>query len=99
MASGGDWDAEQMLVMYIYDYMLRKNLHTAAEMFAGDANVGKTPVGMRLLSSCAEYLSSLLVSMTVSEYFLSSCGGESVTADIAMYIRGIYGMGLLRMMA
>ncbi|KAI8570040.1 hypothetical protein RHMOL_Rhmol01G0002400 [Rhododendron molle] len=65
MASGGDWDAEQM----------------------------------RLLSSCAEYLSSLLVSMTVSEYFLSSCGGESVTADIAMYIRGIYGMGLLRMKA
>lgn len=45
MASSGDWDAEQMLVKYIYDYILRKNLHTAAEMFAGDANVGKTPVG------------------------------------------------------
>lgn len=32
--------------MYIYDYMVKKNLHAAAEIFARDANVCNNAVGM-----------------------------------------------------
>lgn len=39
MESGLDWDSEKMLDVYIYDYMVKKNLHEAAEIFARDANV------------------------------------------------------------
>ncbi|XP_058201049.1 transcriptional corepressor LEUNIG-like isoform X1 [Rhododendron vialii] len=39
MASRVDWDAEKMLDMYIYDYLVKRNFKAAAEMFARDANV------------------------------------------------------------
>ncbi|KAE9452567.1 hypothetical protein C3L33_15532, partial [Rhododendron williamsianum] len=33
------WDAEKMLDVYIYDYLVKRNFKAAAEMFARDANV------------------------------------------------------------
>ncbi|KAI3456250.1 hypothetical protein Pfo_012913 [Paulownia fortunei] len=34
-----DWDPQKMLDMYIHDYMIRKNMHTTAEIFAKEADV------------------------------------------------------------
>ncbi|XP_073136239.1 uncharacterized protein [Henckelia pumila] len=38
-----DWDAQKMLDKYIHDYMIRKNLHTAAETFAKEADISPEP--------------------------------------------------------
>ncbi|KAL6992552.1 hypothetical protein U1Q18_010662 [Sarracenia purpurea var. burkii] len=46
MASGEPWDSEKMLDLYIYDYMVKNNMHNAAEVFAKEANVGKNPVAI-----------------------------------------------------
>ncbi|KAK3015892.1 hypothetical protein RJ639_005719, partial [Escallonia herrerae] len=44
MASGEEWDSRMMLDLYIHDYMLKKNMHEAAEVFAKEAHVPRNPV-------------------------------------------------------
>ncbi|XP_057948630.1 transcriptional corepressor LEUNIG_HOMOLOG-like [Malania oleifera] len=44
MASGDEWDAEKMLQLYVHDYMVKKNMHRTAEIFAREANVCNNPV-------------------------------------------------------
>lgn len=46
MAPGDEWDAEKMLQVYILDYMKKKNMHTAADVFATEANVGSNPIAI-----------------------------------------------------
>ncbi|XP_073049297.1 uncharacterized protein [Primulina eburnea] len=41
-----DWDAQKMLDKYIHDYMIRKNLHTAAEIFANEADISPEPAAV-----------------------------------------------------
>ncbi|KZV57904.1 hypothetical protein F511_12510 [Dorcoceras hygrometricum] len=38
-----DWDAQKMLDKYIHDYMIRKNMHTTAEIFAKEAEIAPEP--------------------------------------------------------
>ncbi|XP_038710429.1 transcriptional corepressor LEUNIG-like isoform X2 [Tripterygium wilfordii] len=38
------WDAEKMLDLYVHDYMVKKNMHKAAETFKEEADVGNHPV-------------------------------------------------------
>ncbi|KAJ0967187.1 hypothetical protein J5N97_024104 [Dioscorea zingiberensis] len=33
------WDAEKMLKNYIYDYMIKKNLHASAEAFKNEVDI------------------------------------------------------------
>ncbi|GFZ06204.1 hypothetical protein Acr_18g0003740 [Actinidia rufa] len=46
MDSGEEWDHVKMLNLYIYDYMVKKNMHRSAEIFAQEANVGQNPVAI-----------------------------------------------------
>ncbi|XP_073273742.1 uncharacterized protein [Primulina huaijiensis] len=41
-----DWDAQKMLDKYIHDYMIRNNMHDAANIFAEEANVCRRPVAI-----------------------------------------------------
>ncbi|KAH7838084.1 hypothetical protein Vadar_021837 [Vaccinium darrowii] len=44
MAQCEEWDAQKKLDQYIYDYLVRKNLLTSAEIFAKEANVDAEPI-------------------------------------------------------
>ncbi|KAI8000708.1 hypothetical protein LOK49_LG09G01929 [Camellia lanceoleosa] len=46
MAFDGRWDAEKMLDMYIYDYLVKRNMRKAAEIFAKEADVDNDPVAI-----------------------------------------------------
>uniref|UniRef100_A0A803LQ00 Uncharacterized protein n=1 Tax=Chenopodium quinoa TaxID=63459 RepID=A0A803LQ00_CHEQI len=38
MGSNNGWDAEEIFHKYLYDYMVKKNMHKTAEVFAKEAN-------------------------------------------------------------
>ncbi|XP_075502974.1 uncharacterized protein LOC142540587 isoform X4 [Primulina tabacum] len=41
-----DWDAQKMLDKYVHDYMIRNNMHDAANIFAEEANICLRPVAI-----------------------------------------------------
>lgn len=41
-----DWEADKMLDVYIYDYLLKRNLHASAKAFQAEGNVSSDPVAI-----------------------------------------------------
>ncbi|XP_073038699.1 uncharacterized protein [Primulina eburnea] len=41
-----EWDAQKMLDKYVHDYMIRNNMHDAANIFAEEANICLRPVAI-----------------------------------------------------
>lgn len=62
MAQQTSWEADKMLDVYIYDYLLKRNLHASAKAFMSEGKVAAEPVGMNDYSSlviCFNVLSGL----------------------------------------
>ncbi|KAJ7968579.1 Transcriptional corepressor LEUNIG-like protein [Quillaja saponaria] len=44
MASGENWDPDQILQLYLHDYMVKRRMNKAAAIFKEEANVGDNPI-------------------------------------------------------
>ncbi|TKY53462.1 Transcriptional corepressor LEUNIG-like [Spatholobus suberectus] len=42
-----NWEADKMLDVYIYDYLVKKKLHNTAKAFMTEGKVSPDPVGER----------------------------------------------------
>jgi len=45
-----NWEADKMLDVYIYDYLVKKKLHNTAKSFMTEGKVSPDPVGNITLS-------------------------------------------------
>ncbi|RDX76208.1 Transcriptional corepressor LEUNIG-HOMOLOG, partial [Mucuna pruriens] len=45
------WDADRILRLYLHDYMIKRGMHNAAEIFKNEAQVPDNPVDMKFLDS------------------------------------------------
>ncbi|KAL6638596.1 hypothetical protein ACP70R_023707 [Stipagrostis hirtigluma subsp. patula] len=46
MAARTNWEADKMLDVYIYDYLVKRNLHTTAKAFISEGKVATDPVAI-----------------------------------------------------
>ncbi|KAL6909614.1 hypothetical protein ACP4OV_001895 [Aristida adscensionis] len=46
MAARTNWEADKMLDVYIYDYLMKRNLHTTAKAFISEGKVATDPVAI-----------------------------------------------------
>ncbi|XP_058094747.1 transcriptional corepressor LEUNIG_HOMOLOG-like isoform X2 [Magnolia sinica] len=46
MAQQSNWEADKMLDVYIYDYLLKRNLHASAKAFMNEGKVAADPVAI-----------------------------------------------------
>lgn len=59
--------------MYIYDYLIKRNLQASAKAFLNEGKVSSDPVGMYSLSTDSNvYLKRCNLSVTKTMYFFSS---------------------------
>ena len=59
--------------MYIYDYLIKRNLQASAKAFLNEGKVSSDPVGMYSLSTHSNvYLRHCNLSVTKTMYFFSS---------------------------
>uniref|UniRef100_A0A7I4C173 LisH domain-containing protein n=1 Tax=Physcomitrium patens TaxID=3218 RepID=A0A7I4C173_PHYPA len=47
-----NWEADKMLDVYIYDYLIKRNLQASAKAFLNEGKVSSDPVGTFMLWLC-----------------------------------------------